>query len=146
VEYGWALKALTWSRIVPVMNLAFGQPPPEAMPFDMRHLRHPRCTYNLPQGASGTERSTELARLAASLTAEIGEVLRREGHRSNEQRPPFPAFQPKDGEARFRERGEPLGRSSRGFSITPADGPAMWLRVMPQFGPAGQWPITELVH
>jgi hypothetical protein len=29
VEYGWALKALRYARIVPVMNLAFGQPTKE---------------------------------------------------------------------------------------------------------------------
>ncbi len=41
IEYGWALKSLGYSRILPVMNTAFGKPTPDAMPFDMRHLRNP---------------------------------------------------------------------------------------------------------
>jgi hypothetical protein len=52
VEYGWALKSLRYTRIIPVMNVAFGEPTPETMPFDMRHLRHPKCTYSLPTRAS----------------------------------------------------------------------------------------------
>jgi hypothetical protein len=60
LEYGWALKALRYPRIVPVMNVAFGEPTGVTMPFDMRHLRHPKCTYCLPKGAS-LENSRRLA-------------------------------------------------------------------------------------
>jgi hypothetical protein len=41
IEYGWALKVLGHSRIVPIMNAAYGEPTAETLPFDMRHLRHP---------------------------------------------------------------------------------------------------------
>ena len=146
VEYGWALKSLPYTRIIPVMNVAFGEPTPETMPFDMRHLRHPKCTYSLPTRASERRRREELARLAASLTAEIGAVLRSERLRTTDQRMPFPAAEPKDGQARFRARGEPLGRQPRGFPIALADGPTMWLGVMPQFAPAEQWGVTELAR
>jgi hypothetical protein len=63
VEYGWALKSLRYTRIIPVMNVAFGEPTPETMPFDMRHLRHPKCKYSLPTRASERRRREELARL-----------------------------------------------------------------------------------
>jgi hypothetical protein len=124
VEYGWALKALRYSRIIPVMNVAFGEPTPETMPFDMRHLRYPKCTYNLPEGASGEQRRDELDRLAGSLAAEIGVVLRKEGLRSDAEEPkmPFPAAEPKNGQARFRARGEPIGEA-RGRPVTLAEGP-----------------------
>jgi hypothetical protein len=69
VEYGWALKALRYARIVPVMNVAFGEPTAATMPFDMRHLRHPKCTYCLPKGASERRRREELAKLAGFLGA-----------------------------------------------------------------------------
>jgi hypothetical protein len=105
VEYGWALKALGYTRIVPVMNVAFGEPTTATMPFDMRHLRHPKCTYNLPGGAGDKQRRSELARLVSSLAAEIGDVLRREGLRSQNEISPFPAAEPKDGQARFRPSG-----------------------------------------
>jgi hypothetical protein len=35
VEYGWALKSLGYGRIVPVMNIAHGDPIADAMPFNM---------------------------------------------------------------------------------------------------------------
>jgi hypothetical protein len=143
VEYGWALKALSYNRIVPVMNVAFGEPTPQTMPFDMRHLRHPRCTYNLPEGASKKQKRDELGGLARSLGAEIGAVLRSEGIRTKLERAPFPAAEPKDGQARFRARGEPLGKAGR-FSVTLAEGPAMWLRMMPQFDPGRRCLGTEL--
>jgi hypothetical protein len=144
IEYGYALRALRYPRIIPVMNVAFGDPTPETMPFDMRHLRHPRCTYNLPEGASEEQRRSELARLAGSLAAEIGAVLRSEGLRSADAdlKAPFPAAEPKDGQARFRPSGE-LGKSN-GLPVTLAEGPAMWLRVMPAFDPEKRWLGTEL--
>jgi hypothetical protein len=143
VEYGWALKALTYARIVPVMNVAFGEPTPETMPFDMRHLRHPKCTYNLPEGASDEQRRTELARLVRFLAAEIRDVLRNDDLRAQAQRAQFPASEPKDGQARFRARGEPLGTAGRS-PLMLAEGPAMWLRMMPQFDPGRQWLGTDL--
>jgi hypothetical protein len=144
VEYGWALKALPYTRIIPVMNLAFGEPTPETMPFDMRHLRHPRCTYDLPEGASDEQRRGELGRLASSLAAEIGTVLRSEGLRSTDAdlKAPFPFAEPKDGQARFRPNRE-LGKAN-GLPVTLAEGPAMWLRVMPAFGSGKRWLGTEL--
>ena len=41
IEYGYALNALSYSRMLPVMNIAFGEPTENNMPFNMRHLRHP---------------------------------------------------------------------------------------------------------
>jgi hypothetical protein len=38
-EYGYALKAKGWDRILLVMNTAFGSP--ENLPFDLHHHRHP---------------------------------------------------------------------------------------------------------
>jgi hypothetical protein len=142
VEYGWALNALGYNRIVPVMNMAFGEPTPETMPFDMRHLRHPKCTYNLPEGASDEQRRSELARLVGSLAAEIGDVLRKEGLR-REKRTPFPAAEPKDGQARFRAKGEPLGTAHQ-RPVTLEAGPAMWLRVMPELRIDRKWHGTEI--
>ena len=38
-EYGYALHAKSYEAMMPVMNTAYG--PPEKLPFDMGHLRHP---------------------------------------------------------------------------------------------------------
>lgn len=62
------------------------------------------------------------------------------------QQPIFPCAQAKDGPARFRASGEPLGiREHAGFSdaggksVSLAPGPAMWLRLMPPFDPDRKW-------
>lgn len=70
IEYGWALKELGHSRIVPVMNTAFGEPTGENLPFDMRHLRRP-VTYHLPDGLDEYDR----AKIKAGLVQDISKHL-----------------------------------------------------------------------
>ena len=147
VEYGWALKALGYTRIIPVMNVAFGEPTPETMPFDMRHLRHPKCTYNLPKDASEDQRRSEWTRLACSLASEIGQALRNAepgGDVDGKEKEPFPAADPREGQARFRAKGEPLGETVDRRAIALAEGPAMWLRVMPEADTGKRWRATDL--
>ena len=55
IEYGWALRELGHSRIISIMNTAYGEPTAETLPFDMRHLRWP-VKYHLPATASADER------------------------------------------------------------------------------------------
>jgi hypothetical protein len=71
IEYGWALKALGYSRIIPVMNEAHGLATSESMPFDMAHLRFP-IRYNLIDGATEKERSS----VRKELTDALEEALR----------------------------------------------------------------------
>jgi hypothetical protein len=54
IEYGWALKELSYSRIISVMNSAFGEPTADNMPFNLRHLRRP-IIYHLDKTADGEE-------------------------------------------------------------------------------------------
>jgi hypothetical protein len=53
LEYGYALRARGYPVMMPVMNTAHG--PPEKLPFDMGHLRHP-MQYRLEPTAKKTER------------------------------------------------------------------------------------------
>jgi hypothetical protein len=41
IEHGYALKALSWRRLIAVMNTAFGHPDQHELPFDLRHARRP---------------------------------------------------------------------------------------------------------
>jgi hypothetical protein len=66
IEYGWALKSLSHVRIVPIMNVAFGTPNAESMPFDMRHLRNP-ITYDCPEDADEETRKRVREALANDL-------------------------------------------------------------------------------
>ena len=66
--------------------------------------------------------------------------------------PAFPAAESKDGPARFRAAGEPLGMSwdplllaaGAERDIFVSSGPAMWLRLMPATDPGKRWPPHEL--
>ncbi|MEK6744949.1 MAG: hypothetical protein AABZ15_15130 [Nitrospirota bacterium] len=75
IEYGWALKSLSYSRIIPVMNTAFGEPTADNLPFDMRHLRNP-ITYHLSPEASSDERTEAKANLVKILAHQIETFLK----------------------------------------------------------------------
>ena len=51
IEYGWALSKVGHYRIVPIINTEYGEVSAEALPFDMRHLRHP-LQYSLATDAT----------------------------------------------------------------------------------------------
>jgi hypothetical protein len=151
IEYGWALKSLGHGLIVPIMNTAFGEPTPDAMPFDMRHLRNP-VQYNCPVDASDEARKHSRETLAKELERRIREVLV-----SNDTKPKQPdelpavAFLPREpsaGLGRFRQLGEALGVSdnfamdTREIKLT--DDPVVWFRLMPTIDPGRAWKISEL--
>lgn len=62
-EYGYALKSLTYHRVIGVMNAAFGEPSRESLPFDLASYHFP-ITYDLPEGASQDERRAALKKAA----------------------------------------------------------------------------------
>lgn len=76
VEYGWALKEVTHSRIVPVMNSAFGEPSWETLPFDMRHLRHP-LTYHLKEDTPAEEQTKIKSELSDKLSNAIKLIIKK---------------------------------------------------------------------
>jgi hypothetical protein len=64
VEYGYALRAKSQAAMLPIMNTAFG--PPENLPFDMGHLRHP-IQYYVSAAAKNAERRTARKTLSEKL-------------------------------------------------------------------------------
>ena len=152
VEYGWALKSLGHSRILPVMNTAYGAPTAENMPFDMIHLRRP-ILYDCPVNADDERRKQERGALSKELERRVGEIIRSDEFKGSlpKAQPPavFTPQDPKDGAARFRARGAPLGIVNRSWGSGPQevmlrDGPAMWLRVMPDVDPGRKWTVSEV--
>jgi hypothetical protein len=96
IEYGWALKSLTNTRIVPVMNIAFGAPSAESMPFDMRHLRNP-ITYNCPNDLTDDARRQVRERLTVELERALRTVFDSDEFKRTLPKPPpepsaFPLF------------------------------------------------------
>jgi len=69
VELGYAIKALSWRRVVLVRNLAFGAV--EELPFDLRSQRV--LTYTSADDA--TERAPERSKLARDLTSAVAAIL-----------------------------------------------------------------------
>src|SRR5262249_33677777 len=111
IEYGWALKSLGHSRIVPVMNTAFGQPSPDSMPFDLRHLRHP-ITYHCPVDLNDDARKETRQQLAKELEFAIRLVLddpELSKRLNPEGPPPFVERRPVSGQSRFKRPEDPIG-------------------------------------
>jgi hypothetical protein len=74
IEYGWALKEVGYSRIVPIMNTAFGGPDSDDLPFDMRHLRNP-IQYSLQLDHSADQKAEEKGKLIKKLITALNTIL-----------------------------------------------------------------------
>jgi hypothetical protein len=152
IEYGWALKSLTNARIVPVINIAFGAPSAESMPFDMRHLRNP-ITYNCPNDLTDDARRQVRERLTVELERALRAVFDSDEFKRALPKPPepapFTAQQPEDGPGRFRDRNEHIGIVQGGFYEGPKEirlsrHPASWFRIMPTSDPGRTWTVADL--
>lgn len=147
-ELGYALRAKTHSAMMFIMNTSFG--PPKKLPFDMGHVRHP-IQYNVVPTAKDAERRA----VRNKLSADIEKILRLQIEATKLPSPPPPPFievQPKDGPARFRPAGIPLGRrwdkmpfvAGSEQEVLLSAGPAVWLRLMPTVNPGKVWPAHNL--
>lgn len=148
IEYGWALNTLGHSRMVTVMNAAFGEPTRETMPFDMAHLRFP-IKYNCPPGADDAKRKSERDTLSKKLEGALRAVL----DLGSVDLPPaqklFVPRTPADGLGRPYPKGSPIGIVDAIFlekaqPLKLADTPLMWLRVMPKYDPEKKWRLSEI--
>lgn len=71
LELGYAVKCLTWNRIILVMNKTLGSP--EGLPFDLRHRRWP-LSYELE---SGQEKAPVRDQIIGGLKGAIEAILHR---------------------------------------------------------------------
>ena len=74
IEYGWALKALSWRRVIAVMNTAMGHPDDFELPFDVRHTRRP-IMYALAEGADEATRTAARDGLVKALTGALKAIF-----------------------------------------------------------------------
>jgi hypothetical protein len=149
IEYGWALKSLGYSRIVPVMNTAFGEPTADSMPFNLGHLRRP-ITYHCADAAGENDRRQTREQLADHLQAAIRLVLESEDYqKSLPVAPHYEPVHPVNGEARFTPKGEPIGVVPGGVNRSPqkvyvSSAPACWFRMMPTIDPRREWTNPDI--
>ena len=160
IEYGYALKAFGEKgtrRVIAVMNIAYGEPTRENMPFDLLGRRN-AVTYNLPGDADSDTRSARRKELIDDLTKALRVFFASDFYRDTQPKPPAPPLRelrrPKFGEARFRTPTEAIGTfqdmesqflgtpQPKGYFLN--DGPAMWLRVTTNLAPLTTLNITEL--
>ncbi len=145
IEYGYAMKALTHERIVPVMNTHYGEPSDATMPFDMKHRRYP-IQYQCGPNTNTQERGRVLKKLTGELKEAIAAVLK--------TRPSPPSATPfMQGLTleRFRSGNQPIGVTydpllpdGSSNPVVLAAGPAVWFKAAPAFDPRRTWKITEI--
>lgn len=102
VEMGYALKALDWSKIIPIMNTAYGSV--DRMPFDVDRSRRWAMTYNLKEGASKDEIKDVRKKLADEFAYALKTYLA-----APVSQPAFEGTPPKIPPGLFFENNETLG-------------------------------------
>jgi hypothetical protein len=131
IEYGWALKSIGHSRIVPVMNTAFGEPTAVNMPFDMRHLRNP-ITYRLEESAGQETKARVKTELAKKLEQQIGLIIKTRLARTSETiqtaYTPTPAT---SNPSTFLQPGETFFSDGLARRLSIPDGQRLFLRLIP---------------
>jgi hypothetical protein len=144
VEYGYALRALTFEAMMPVMNTHYGAP--TELPFDLGHVRHP-TQYDLPpdspDGVRRTARTTLSEKLEGILRLMAPNVFNK--MRSDNPfvpvapvRPPAFFFQPEDVLVNFGYPGEQEMRFKRSRAI--------FLRLYPTYADQPRVGLTRAIE
>ncbi len=147
IELGYALGTIGDGALLMVMNEHYGGR--DYLPFDLKTRAGPLLFRLAPEATKG-EIAAESRILVAQLKQAIALCLENKVEEIR-QATPFPTAAEKDGPARFRGPGEPVGNRwdnlPFGGSEAPvflAEGPAMWLRLMPSSATGRTWPSHEL--
>ena len=153
IEYGYARKCKEFCQLMPVMNTAYGEPNRKTMPFDLIEHRNP-IKYNLSEDADEETRRKVRAELVREFEYAFRTLFDSDEYKQLTPEPEGVAYrEPKDGRARFREKGKPIGISrdqmavligGDGVPMHLSDAPAMWLRVMPETPVEKRLKITDI--
>jgi hypothetical protein len=87
IEYGLALAAPGWSRLISVMNVAYGDPSGQNMPFNLAHTRFP-ITYNLAEGSSEEDRKNVKKDLTKRFEGALRSIFESSEYKTQTVRPP----------------------------------------------------------
>ncbi|WP_312405752.1 hypothetical protein [Brevundimonas sp.] len=94
IEHGYALKALSWRRVIAVMNTAYGNPDEHELPFDVRHTRRP-IAFDLPETADADAKTSVRDDLVRQLKTALRAVFGDEAAKA-EMAGPAPEPHPHD--------------------------------------------------
>jgi hypothetical protein len=148
IELGYALHALTDRALLMVLNEHYGSR--ANLPFDLQSKAGP-IMFRLSPDADKDTIAAEARQLTGHFVEALRPYIEQQVEQERQQRP-FPAAEPKDGPARFRAAGEPIGNrwdlapfgSNIGNAVNLVGGPATWLRLMPSFDAGKTWTAQEL--
>jgi hypothetical protein len=127
IEYGYALHALGDSRIISVLNEAYGAP--AKLPFDLLHKRWP-IRFSLPENG---DRQAAKRVLTDALKVAIGSIAMQFGDGLAADLPPeFSKVPDKGTPGLLRTSGEPLCIRTDGQIVTLKGGPYMFVRLYPK--------------
>ena len=144
VEYGYALRSLTFEAMMPVMNTHYGAP--TELPFDLGHVRHP-TQYSLPPGSADGERRAARAALSGKLEGILRLMAQNVVGKSRSDkpfvstapvRPPAFFFQPDDVLVNFGYPGEQEMRFKRDRAI--------FLRLYPTYADQPRVGLTRAIE
>ncbi|MBG6118952.1 MULTISPECIES: hypothetical protein [unclassified Sphingobium] len=74
IEHGYALKAVSWRRVIAVMNTAYGHPDEHELPFDLRHARRP-ILFSCPEGADAETKRVARDALTGAFVVALRAIL-----------------------------------------------------------------------
>lgn len=126
IELGYAIKALTWSNCLGVMNLAYGSV--DDLPFDIHRTRSWPVTYTLSEGATSVEIAEAKKKLAEAFYLRIRPFLSKVQETVEEKFERRPAVRPP---AFWFEKGESLGTRRDDASFTMPSESVLFLRLVP---------------
>jgi hypothetical protein len=136
IEYGWALCALGYSRMIPIMTTAYGDASQENLPFNMRHRRNP-ITYHLSNNADLDERRRVKSALVKQLVPAITLILGSHPPEAAQIALEHIAISSTEDPSTFLKKGESLGFSGGGFrpeqELVLPENEHLFLRVIPKF-------------
>jgi hypothetical protein len=130
IEYGYALNAVTYSRIIAVMNTAFGEPTEENMPFNLRHHRFP-IQYKLNEDNQEDDSKTVKQALITDFTKAIVDIIKAGMLDTGNGVPSFQKTPSTTEPSTFLQPDEKVGFSYN-RPLYMAGGPQMFLRIIPK--------------
>ena len=137
IEYSYAATKIGHSRIILIMNTAYGRPTKETLPFDMAHLRYP-IPYHLPEDSSSDEKKKVKKELVRVLKSAIHDIIASKSLPQKTQDNSYLPLKPGKRISSFLEEGDVLGHipaDNWGEEVQSKviwhDGPQMFLRIIP---------------
>jgi hypothetical protein len=126
IELGYAIKALTWSSCIGVVNLAYGSV--DDLPFDIHRTRSWPVTYTLSERATSEQMAEAKKKLADAFYLRLRPFLSKVQEKVEKKFERIPAVRPP---AFWFEKGQSLGTRGDDASFTIPSESVLFLRLIP---------------